>query len=214
LDAARHEIKRMGKRVDLMNVAMMPAVISGNKEALIAVRDMDEEVDVLYKHIVNYLGQVSKLKLNEFQNKKMLKLMSAVNDLEHVGDIIEVNMVNIGQQRLEKGIKISEKTQKVISTLHVVVSDAYKAALRAVVEEDPNYAKRVVSMKVDINRLVEQANLHQAQRLISEDSGKFEAYSLEMDIIEKLKRIYYHTKHVAKSVLEISEEDAKILEAA
>ena len=117
-------------------------------------------------------------------------------------------MVNIGQQRLEKGIKISEKTQKVISTLHVVVSDAFKAALRAVVEEDPNYAKRVVSMKVDVNRLVEQAHLHQAQRLVSEDSGKFEAYSLEMDTIEKLKRIYYFTKRMAKTVMPVDEQIA------
>ena len=31
---------------------------------------------------------VSKLTLNDYQNKKMLKLMGAVNDLEHVGDII------------------------------------------------------------------------------------------------------------------------------
>jgi phosphate:Na+ symporter len=175
---------------------------------------MDEEVDVLYKHIVNYLGQVSKLKLNDFQNKKMLKLMGAVNDLEHVGDVIEINMVNIGEQRLQKGIKISANTKEVMSTLHVVVSDAFKAALRAIVEEDPNYAKRVISMSVDINRLVEKAALHQAERLVSEDSGKFEAYSLEMEIIEKLKRIYYHSKHVAKSVLEMGAEGAVVLEAA
>ena len=214
LDAARHEIKRMGKRVDVMNTAMMPAVMAGNKEALMAVRDMDEEVDILYKHIVNYLGQVSKLKLNDYQNHKMLKLMSTANDLEHIGDLIEVNMVNIGQDRLEKGIKISQETQKVMNTLHVVVSDALKAAVRAVVEEDQSFAKRVISMKVDINRLIEQANIHQAERLVSEDSGKFEAYSLEVEIIEKLKRIYYHAKHVAKSVLEMSEKDALVLEAA
>ncbi len=214
LDAARHEIKRMGKRVDVMNTAMMPAVMAGNKEALMAVRDMDEEVDILYKHIVNYLGQVSKLKLNDYQNQKMLKLMSTANDLEHIGDIIEVNMVNIGQERLEKGIKISQETQKVMNTLHVVVSDALKAAVRAVVEEDQGYAKRVISMKVDINQLIEQANIHQAERLVSEDSGKFEAYSLEVEIIEKLKRIYYHAKHVAKSVLEMSEKEALVFEAA
>jgi phosphate:Na+ symporter len=197
-----------------MNTAMMPAVMSGNKEALMAVRDMDEEVDILYKHIVNYLGNVSKLKLNDYQNQKMLKLMGTVNDLEHIGDIIEVNLMNIGLDRLEKGIKISQETQKVINTLHVVVSDALKAAVRGIVEEDRGFAKRVVSMKADINRLVEQANKHQAQRLISDDSGKFEAYSLEMDIIEKLKRIFYHSKHVAKSVLEMDEKESQFMTAA
>jgi phosphate:Na+ symporter len=203
LDAAQHELKRMGKRVDLMNTTMMPAVLTGDRESLLKVQDMDEEVDVLYKHIVNFLAKVSQLKLNEYQTDKMVKLMEAVNDLENIGDLIEVNMVDLGQRRIEKGFKISALTQQVINTLHVVVSDALKAAVRAVVEEDQAYAKRVISMKTDMNRLVEQARLHQAERLVSEDSGKFEAYSVEVDIIEKLKRIYYHSKRMAKAVVEI-----------
>jgi phosphate:Na+ symporter len=214
LDAARHEIKRMGKRVDLMNSAMMPAVLTGNREALQAVREMDEEVDVLYKHLVNYLAEVSKLQLNEYQTQKMMKLMAAVNDLEQIGDVIEVSLVDLGEKRLKKGFKISDATQKVINTVHVVVSDALKAAVRAVVEEDNDFATRVLSMKSDMNRLVEQAGMHQAKRLVSEDSGKFEAYSVEVDIIEKLKRIYYHAKRMAKTVVETEEEKVDIKEAA
>jgi phosphate:Na+ symporter len=208
LDAARREIKRMGKRVDLMNTAMMPAVLTGNKESLMAVRKMDEEVDILYKHIVNYLAEVSKLKLTEYQTQKMIKLMGAVNDLEHMGDVIEVNLMDLGEQRLKKGFNISEATQKVISTIHAVVSDALKAAVRAVVEEDTDYANRVISMKKDLNQMVEKAELHQARRLVSEDSGKFEAYSVEVDIIEKLKRIFYYARRMAKTVAasEVAEE--------
>ena len=208
LDAARHEIKRMGKRVDLMNTAMMPAVLTGNKEALQAVREMDEEVDILYKHLVNYLAEVSKLQLNEYQTQKMMKLMAAVNDLEQIGDVIEVSLVDLGEKRVKKGFKISEATRKVINTVHVVVSDALKAAVRAVVEEDNDFATRVLSMKSDMNRLVEQAGMHQAKRLVSKDSGKFEAYSVEVDIIEKLKRIYYHAKRMAKTVVAVEEEKA------
>jgi phosphate:Na+ symporter len=214
LDAARHEIKRMGKRVDRMNTAMMSAVLTGNKKSLQALREMDEEVDVLYKHIVNFLANVSKLKLNEYQTQKMVKLMGTVNDLEHIGDVIEVNMVNLGAQRINKGVKISEATQKVINTVHVVVSDALKAAVRAVVEEDKDFAMRTISMKADMNRLVEHAELHQAQRLVSEDSGKFEAYSVEVEIIEKLKRIYYHARRMAKTVVEIEEKKVAVEAAA
>jgi phosphate:Na+ symporter len=206
LDAARHEIKRMGKRVDLMNSAMMPAVLTGNKESLLAVREMYEEVDILHKHLVTYLAKVSQLKLNEAQTNKFINLMTAVNNLDYVGDLIEVNMVDLGMRRVEKGFKISAATQKVLNTLHLVVSDALKAAVRAVVEEDKDFAYRVILMKDDVNRLVEQADLHQAQRLLSEDSGKFEAYSVEVDIIEKLKRIYYYAMQMAKTVVEVGEE--------
>jgi phosphate:Na+ symporter len=214
LDAARHEIKRMGKRVDIMNSAMIQAVLTGDKSSLQEIRDMYKEVDILHKHLVTYLARVSQLKLNEYQTHKLTNLMAAVNDLDHIGDVMEVNMVELGLRRIEKGFKISGPTQKVINTIHVVVSDALKAALRAIVEDDKEYARRVISMKEDIARLIKQADLHQAERLISEDSGKFEAYSVEVDIIEKLKRIYYHSKRIAKTVVENEEDKTDVIEAA
>jgi phosphate:Na+ symporter len=213
LDAARHEIKRMGKRVDLINSAMMPAVLTGNKESLLALREMYEEVDILHKHLVTYLARVSQLKLNEFQTQKFMNLMTAVNNLDYVGDLIEVNMVDLGMRRVEKGFKISAATQEVLETLHVVVSDALKAAVRAVVEEDKDFANRVISMQDDINLLIKKADLHQAKRLVSEDSGKFEAYSVEVDIIEKLKRIYKYAREMAKTVVDVGEKET-IKEAA
>ncbi len=213
LDAARHEIKRMGKRVDLMNTVMMPAVLTGDKESLAAVREQDEEVDILYKHIVKYLAEISKLDLNEAQTGKLMKLMGCANDLEHIGDVIEVNMVELGQRRIAKNIKVSDRTQKVINTIHLVVSDALKAAIRAVVDDESGYATRVIEMNQDMERLVARANLHQAQRLVCEDSGKFEAYSVEIDIIEKLKRIFYHANRMARGVLE-AQTDAEGLSKA
>jgi len=213
LDSVRHEIKRMGKRVDQMNSAMMPAVLTGNKESLMALREMYREVDILHGHIVTYLAKVSQLKLNEIQTVRLINIMSAVNNLDYVGDMIEVNMVDLGMRRIKKGFKISAATQKVLTTLHVIVSDALKAAVRAVVEEDKDFAYRVILMQEDVNRLVAKADLHQAQRLVSEDSGKFESYSVEVDIIEKLKRIYFYAMHMAKSVVEVGEE-AEIKEAA
>lgn len=213
LDAVRHEIKRMGKRVEVMNNTMMPAVLTGNKESLLALREMYEDVDILHKHLVTYLARVSQLKLNEYQTNKFMDLMTAVNNLDYVGDLIEINMVDLGMRRVEKGFKISAATQEVLETLHVVVSDALKAAIMSVVEEDKDFANRVINIQDDINRLIEKADLHQAKRLVSKDSGKFEAYSVEVDIIEKLKRIYNYARQMAKTVVEVR-ENAIIKEAA
>jgi phosphate:Na+ symporter len=86
--------------------------------------------------------------------------------------------------------------------------------VRAVVEEDKDYAMRVLSMNEDMARLALKADLHQAQRLVSEDSGKFAAYSVEIEIIEKLKRIYYHAKRMAKTVAASDIEEVVVAEAA
>ncbi len=47
---------------------------------------------------------------------------------------------------------------------------------------------------------VESAAMHQAQRLIADGPNRLETYSVEMDLIEKLKRIYYFAKRMAKTV--------------
>ena len=214
LDAARYEIKRMGKRIDLMHTAMMPAVLSGDDKSLMAIRDMHKEIDILYRHLVHYLAKISQLRLNEGQTIKLTNLMAAVNDLDHIADLMDVNMVELGQRRLQKGFTISEQIQVVIETLHVIISDALKAAIRAVVEDDKDYAKRVLSMNDNLSYLIEQANLHQVSRLVCEDSGKFDAYSVEVDIIEKLKRIYYHSRRIARTVVDIGEEITELGKAA
>ena len=91
---------------------------------------------------------------------------------------------------------------------------ALNAAIKALVDEDEDAAARVISMKEDLTYLLEQADLHQTARLVCEDSGKFEAYCVEVDIIEKLKRIYYHSGRIAKSVIETTDIEGEMQQAA
>ena len=42
---------------------------------------------------------------------------------------------------------------------------------------------------------------YQAQRLIADAPNRIAAYSVEMEVIEKLKRIYYFAKRMAKTVI-------------
>ena len=62
-------------------------------------------------------------------------------------------------------------------------------------------AQSVTNMKDDINRLMDSAALHEAKRLVAEEPNRIPAYTIEMDIIEKLKRIYYFSMRMAKAVM-------------
>ena len=115
---------------------MLPAVLTGGKESLQALQEKYKEVAALYKHIVNYLANVSQLKLSEGQTKELTNLMAAVNDMDHIGDLMDVNMVELGLRRIQTGFKVSEQTQLVIETLHAIVSDALNSAIKALVEKD------------------------------------------------------------------------------
>jgi phosphate:Na+ symporter len=201
LDRVRLEIGHTGERVREMLQRIMPAIIAGNQPMLKEIARIDDEVDILHGHIVTYLGHISRNALTDEQTGELVNLMAAVNDLENIGDIIETDLVTLGYKRIEEAVSISDSTQAVLDNLHEVISAAADKAMSAVIDNDQHAAQEVIAMKHDIQRLMDSAAMHQAQRLVAEEPNRLAAYTVEMDIIEKLKRVYYFSKRMAKAVM-------------
>ena len=200
LDRARLEIGNMGGRVIAMLQDIMPAIISGDRTMLKNIAKIDDEVDILHGHIVTYLGRISQKALTENQTSVLVNLMAATNDLENIGDIIETDLVHLGLEGIEAQVTISEQTRGVLRKLHDITSTTAELAIDAIMDNDQRAAQEVIALKADINRLMESATMHEARRLVAEEPNRLAAYTLEIDIIEKLKRIYYFAKRIAKAV--------------
>jgi phosphate:Na+ symporter len=134
--------------------------------------------------------------------------MEVVNDLENIGDVIETNLVVLGEERLDHGIRISQGTRDVLRRFHEQVIESVHAAVHSVAQNDEEQARAVIAMKRTIGELTDSASLHQAKRLVAEEPNRVAAYTLEIDIIERFRRIYYFAKRMAKSVVaEEAEEE-------
>ena len=200
LERARMEIGHVGSRVIEMLERIMPAILTGDRMALRAVTKIDDDVDILHGHIVTYLGRISQKTLTEEQTHELVHLMDAVNNLENIGDIVETDLAYLGNQRIEQGVSISVETQAVLKKIHNVVMATVSLAIDAVAENDPHAAQEIIAMKTDIARLTDSAAMHETRRLVAKEPNRLAAYTVEMDVIEKLKRIYYHAKRMAKDV--------------
>ncbi len=210
LDRARLEIGHMGECVEKMVDGMMPAVLIGNHHVLTEIARMDDEVDILHGKIVTYLGRVSRQSLTDSQSADLTRLMDAANALENIGDIVETDLVALGRKRIEGNVAVSGTTQEVLADLHKSVAKALERALHAIASSNEVAAQDVISMKSEINRLVDAAAAHQASRLVADEPNRLSAYSIEVDIIEKMKRVYYFAKRIAKAVTpeELSDKSA------
>ena len=201
LDRARLEILHLGDLVMEMMRQILPAMLHGEREDLQAIAEMDDGVDMLHGQIVTYLGRISQHVLTEEQTAEFLKLMESTNDLENIGDIIETNLVMLGNERIDEKVVISEPTQQVIGEFHAAVTKALAAALQAATQKSEEAAMVVIDMKKEINRLADSAVVHQARRLVAEEPNRLPAYSVEMDILQNLKRIFYFSKRMARMVV-------------
>ena len=200
LDLVRREIRHMGEQVNEMLGEIMPAILHGSVSTLNDIQKIDERVDILHAEIVIYLGRISGLELTDKHTAELMGLMDAVNDLENIGDVIEMNLVELGRRRIGKGIAVSQPTQVVLSDFHQVVTDAVGAAIEAVSEDSYDAAESVMSMKKEIMRIANSAATHEAQRLVANEPHRIEAYTIEMDITEKLQRIFYFARRMARTV--------------
>ena len=202
LDLVRREIRHMGRHVTEMIAGILPAILHGSVQALDEIKAIDERVDTLHAEIVLYLGRISQAELTKNQTTELMHLMDAVNDLENIGDVVETNLVELGRRRIGKGVAISAPTQVVLSEFHQVVLDSVNSAIHAVGHDDYDAAKSVTGMKKEIMRITNSAATHEAKRLVADEPQRIEAYTIEMDIAEKLQRIFYFARRMARTVNE------------
>ncbi|MEJ2456298.1 MAG: Na/Pi cotransporter family protein [Candidatus Thiodiazotropha sp.] len=200
LDMVRLEISRTGGQVEKMLQEILPAIMSGDKPMLSQIREMDEKVDVLHKHIVSYLGRLSRKTLSETQSASVLRLMSIINDLENMADLIERDLVNLGQKMIQEQLKISPETQRMMQHLHTQIYQAVELAVRAVKMHDKERADQVIGMRTTVEQLFDAASSHQATRLVADAPNRLSTYTVEVELIDKLHRIYHFADRIAQLV--------------
>ena len=201
LDRARLELLRMAHRVRTMLTDVHPAILDGSGVDILAVEHQDDEVDALHGQVVAYLGKISKTQLSEASTEELVGLLSATNDLEAIGDIIETNMVQLGLTRIEHDLVISTHTRRVLADFHDTVLEAFDLAVEALTDKHQEAARRVVEMKRTVNRLEADAQAHEAQRLVAPEPRRVDTYRFEVDVISNLKRVFYFSRRIARAAI-------------
>ena len=200
LSVARMEIARLGRRAARMFDAIMPVVLTGTSEELLEVRELDDELDDLHEAIVGYLRKIGVDTLTHEQAAEFVSLMKISSAFEAIGDLIETDMVDIGLARLNDGLVVSEQTLEVITRFHGLALGAVEEAVDAAAAGDSEVAALVIDLAEEIRRLADNAHIHIAKRLVADEPNRFAAYTREMDVIERIKRVFYFARRVAKTV--------------
>ncbi|MCB0168209.1 MAG: Na/Pi cotransporter family protein [Anaerolineae bacterium] len=210
LDRVRLELGRLGQfTADLLRAAFY-SVCYGGKDDITLLKEMDDDIDALYSHIVTYLGQLSHETLSAQYSDRLAHYLAVANYLENIGDMVEMNMVEVGKARLSLNVYISQPTQDLLKGLHNQVLWAVEASVQALVTPDIELAKQVIEAKSKIGQSAQRVETHLAHRLVAEEPNRFDTFRLESEMIEYLKRIYYFAKRIAKIVADIDPIDSQI----
>ena len=199
LEAARQEIRRLGKRVRKMVRRVMPAAITGTREELQEIAAMDRVVDARHLAIVKFLGQVSLAKLSERQSRELMELTEVANNLEQIGDRIATAMVTSAGKRIEEDVSVSPQTAEVLNSYHSEVVSTLDEAMKAVASKDTDLAKQVKRRKKDFSQMSRDILAHGLSRLTADEPNRLKTYAREMEVMEILKGVFTLARRIALS---------------
>ena len=199
LDRARREVGRLGDLTVDMFRESLPAIMSGSEDYLNSLKNQDTDIDILHGLIVRHLGEIGAQELTSEQTNELMQLLIVANNLEQIGDVIETNLVTIGQRRIEEDVVISETTQDVMKKYHDEVIHALELAIQAVCENDQTTAFQVKDMKKSMAALAEKTTRHGVERLVTSEPNRQQTFTREMEIIENFSRIYRLCRKIDKT---------------
>jgi phosphate:Na+ symporter len=207
LAKARMEMLRMARRVEGMLIDILPAILDGDIDTMADIEARDDEVDSIHGHIIEFLGEISQIKLSEDQSAELVDLFAATNAIEAIGDIIETNLVALGRDRITASIEVSLETRELIEQYHQSVVDALELALIAVTQKDEESARSAKKMKSSIRGYEDIALERQSERLIVDEPNRIATYRFETDIMTNLKRVHHFIRRIARVAIPEHQND-------
>ena len=204
LENVRNEIHRAGNITLGMMDDLVPAFEQLDQAKLDDVARRDDQVDILEREILEYLGRIRQTTLTEEESDEHQVLMTAMINLESLADVLETDVVNLAKNFIQQGLELgSETTQEMVGELWDAVRNSVALAVRAVGDNDQRAAQDVILMKDKIRDLADALVERHAQRLRADEPSYLARVQLLMTFIEQLRHIYTLAKRIAKTHLPV-----------
>lgn len=206
LAAAKREALVMSETVQRMVAYMLPLFREEGDSLESEIATLEESVDRLFNAIKSYLADVMQSPLSKSESRQAMDLLSFVTNMEHVGDIVDRNLVGLSAKKRGLHVQFSEAGMAEIEALYHAVMDNFDLAMRAFLSDEAELAKQLVETKSDIRDLEISSIKTHVERLRSGFEDSIQTSELHLDILRDLKRINSHLTSTAYPVLTASGE--------
>jgi len=206
LASAAREAMRMGEMVETMLGQAMGALASHDRNLVSEISRRDDAVDRLHEAIKLYVVKVSRGSLDEREARRAMEIMAFVINMEHVGDIIDKNLMELAAKKIKHGLRFSEQGSEELHAMHRRVLDDMRLAFGTFLSRDAAAARQLLDGKTRFREAEIAASESHLARLREGRPESIETSALHIDILRDLKRIHSHICAVAYPVLEAKGE--------
>jgi phosphate:Na+ symporter len=194
-------------RMELGHMAELTGGIMAKLKSAVQARDLSEllqqhdQVVVLREAMLAYLQRVGRAELSDAESDEHARLVAATGDIENMSAAISRDLVPLAQTLKGANITASQETFALLEHLFQTIQQSAHSALRALVQGDERAAQTVLASRDTILQLTADFYRQQAARLTQDDPDRLLKHRVQLEILDKLRRIYSVAEHMAISVL-------------
>lgn len=196
LSNAAMETTRMSEVLDRMLVTARKALQSESTETLKELRLQDQRLNSYQSAIQSYLTELTNRNLSPEETRHAMELVLFASNLEHAGDIIQLNLADRIKAKLREGHRFAADEQKALDDLCDMIHDNVKLAAAVVGSRDIAGAQSLIAQK-DAFRALENKVIQ--EQVTSKGTGKGEALRRSAVFIDLLRDLHSLNSHVVSA---------------
>lgn len=186
---AKREILRMAEIASEMFRNLILVFEKDDRELMAYIEEQDDKVDILDREIKFYLAKISQENLNADQARMQLNLVAITSDLEEIGDIINKNILELAQKKIQKGRHFSEAGWKEIADFHAKVLENFQLTISTLATEDESIARKVGRHEKHLAETEDRYREAHLQRLHKGLKETIETSSIHLDLLSNFRRV-------------------------
>ncbi|MCZ6798416.1 MAG: Na/Pi cotransporter family protein [Gammaproteobacteria bacterium] len=200
---AEREVLRMGEVVERMFRNTFIALKKNDVELAKKTRKMDQVANLFYDEVKLYLTKLGRETLGEKESLRCNEIMNFATDLEHIGDIISVDLIDgILRKKIVTRQKMSLHDREDINALYQPVLLSFNLSLSVFTSGDIGMARQLLAKKYQFRKREKQAVVNHLNKLREDVTYNPKLSALQLDVLRDLKRINSHLTSVAYPILE------------
>ncbi|MGI9488633.1 MAG: Na/Pi cotransporter family protein [Geminicoccaceae bacterium] len=199
---AARETLRIGDTVEQM-LGNSLIVLEQNDDVLRRdVEVADDVIDDLHEAIKLYLTQLSRGELDEEDSRRAVDIITFTTNLEHVGDIIDKNLMELAAKKIRKQLQFSPEGLQDLKEMHARLMETVRLSLTVFMNQELEIATELLARKEQFREMELKDTERHLDRLRSGQAASIETSALHLDIVRDFKRINSHLTSVAYPILD------------
>jgi phosphate:Na+ symporter len=204
---AAREVLRMADVVEDMLRGSQSAFAHDDLNRVLTVKRADDVLDTLYDKIQLYIGAIDHDGLSDRETQKVFRTLALAINLEHIGDIVDKNLMEMAAQRIHDRRLLPEPAIRRIDSMHARLREHLRLAVAVFMSDDGQAARRLVAEKESFRELEREATERHFAEMRSGSPDRIETSALQLDITRDLKRI---EAHIAATVYGLLEKNGEL----